>query len=168
MLRFCVSAILLCVAATAPDVLAQNIVVDATPSHVANTFRPMKALGGTIDRLSAGVADTTLTEPVLSQILSAGWQTMSYRQNTELFAEAWHWNPEGAWSDPSGKGYFTGTPLLWLRAAPHGYHAKFARRRHLLFAPDRRGRNQLLEEQPILDEGLHRRRGFGSSAMGAH
>ena len=98
--------IFLCAVAATP----QNLVVDATPSHVANTFSPVKALGGTVDRLSNGVADSSLTEPVLSQILSAGWQTMSYRQNTELFGEAWHWNPEGTWSDPSGKGYFTGSP----------------------------------------------------------
>jgi hypothetical protein len=93
-----------------PDAAAQNLVVDATPSHVANTFSPIKALGGTVDRLSNGVADATMTEPILSQILSAGWQTITYRQNTELFAEAWHWNPEGTWSDSTGQGYFTGNP----------------------------------------------------------
>src|ERR1044072_4096354 len=99
MLRFNFSAVLLCAGAViapallAPKLLAQKLVVDATPSHVANTFSPMKALGGTVDRLSNGVADTTLTDPILSQILSAGWQTITYRQNTELFAEAWHWNP---------------------------------------------------------------------------
>jgi hypothetical protein len=93
-----------------PGAAAQNLVVDVTPSHVANTFSPIKALGGTVDRLSNGVADVTMTEPILSQILSAGWQTITYRQNTELFAEAWHWNPEGTWSDSTGQGYFTGNP----------------------------------------------------------
>src|SRR5579862_7016171 len=79
--------------------LAQNIVVDATPSHVANSFRPIQTLGGTVDRLGNGVAEHALKEPLLSQILDAGWQTITYRQNTELFAEAWHWNSEGTWSD---------------------------------------------------------------------
>lgn len=109
--RFYAPSVLLCVAAaTAPGVSAQNLIVDVTPSHVANTFNPIRALGGTVDRLGNGVADTTLTEPILSQILSAGWQSMTYRQNTELFGEAWHWNSEGTWSDPSGQGYFTGSP----------------------------------------------------------
>ena len=53
----------------------------------------------------------------MKQVLSAGWQTVSYRQNTELFVEAWHWNQQGTWSDPAGKGYFTGsaTPGAPLR-----------------------------------------------------
>lgn len=106
MLRTYLSALLFCAGA-----LAQNIVVDATPSHVANTFSPIKSLGGTVDRLGNGVAEHAMTEPMLSKILDAGWQTITYRQNTELFAEAWHWNSEGTWSDPAGQqGYFTGNP----------------------------------------------------------
>src|SRR5579864_4884774 len=35
---------------TATLVVAQNIVVDVTPSHVVNTFSPPHALGGAIDR----------------------------------------------------------------------------------------------------------------------
>jgi hypothetical protein len=43
----------------------------------------------------------------LEKVFPAGWQPVTFRQNTELFAQAWHWNPKGTWSDPSGKGYFT-------------------------------------------------------------
>jgi hypothetical protein len=43
----------------------------------------------------------------LPAIFAAGWQPVAYRQNSELAAEAWHWNPQGTWSDPSGRGYFT-------------------------------------------------------------
>jgi len=43
-------------------------------------------------------------------VLEAGWGPVSYRQNTELYTEAWHWNAKGTWSDPDGKGYFVGDP----------------------------------------------------------
>ena len=72
---------------------AQTIVVDSTPDHATNTFRPTEALGAGVDRIPRAATDKVFTEPVLKQILSAGWQTVTYRQNTELFVEAWHWNP---------------------------------------------------------------------------
>jgi hypothetical protein len=84
--------------------------VDITPSHVAKSFIPTETLGAGIDRINTVVTDKVFTEPVIKQVLSAGWQTVSYRQNTELHVEAWHWNPQGTWSDPSGKGYFVGNP----------------------------------------------------------
>ncbi len=98
-------------------VLAQNVVVDATPSRAVNTFSPVRALGAGIDRLRSGSTDSLLSEPLLKQVLSAGWQSVSYRQNTELHVEAWHWNPQGTWSDPAGQGYFTGnsTPTGAIR-----------------------------------------------------
>ena len=34
--------------------------------------------------------DQLLSGPVLASILSAGWQPVTYRQNTELQMEAWH------------------------------------------------------------------------------
>jgi len=96
---------------------AQNLVVDATPSHVANSFSPIRALGAGVDRIGLGLADKMLIEPMLKEILASGWQPVTYRQNTELHAEAWHWNPQGTWSDPAGRGYFTGnaTPAEMIR-----------------------------------------------------
>jgi F5/8 type C domain len=107
---------------------AQTIVVDATPSHVVNSFSPMKALGAGVDRLRSGEGapkmprqditkeeveqntDKLLSGPILKAILGAGWQPVTYRQNTELQTEAWHWNPNGTWSNPKEKnGYFTGS-----------------------------------------------------------
>ena len=88
---------------------AQTVHVDITPSHVTNSFIPTEALGAGIDRINTAATDKLFTEPVMKQVLSAGWQTVSYRQNTELHIEAWHWNPQGAWSDASGKGYFVGS-----------------------------------------------------------
>jgi hypothetical protein len=102
--------------------LSQTIQVDSTPSHSTNSIIPTKALGAAIDRLPSDAADKLFVEPTIKQILSAGWQTVTYRQNTELHMEAWHWNPEGAWSDAAGKGYFSGsaTPKEPIRHS-YGY-----------------------------------------------
>ena len=110
---------------------AQTIRVDITPEHSTNKFVPNQALGAGIDRMSAVAIEKLFTEPALKQVLSAGWQTVTYRQNTELKVEAWHWNPKGTWSDPGGKGYFTGrdTPMEIIRNS-HGYplpHRGFTR-----------------------------------------
>ena len=99
---------------------AQNIVVDAAPSHIVNTFSPPLALGGAIDRLGLNGGRTKeeneknterlLTDPVLKELLGAGWGTVTYRQNTELMIEAWHWNARGTWSNAAKQeGYFTGS-----------------------------------------------------------
>ena len=97
---------------------AQHIVVDAAPSHAVNSFSPFRALGGAIDRLRGGNTrvenekhtERVLTDPVLKELLGAGWQTVTYRQNTELMIEAWHWNARGTWSNAAKQeGYFTGS-----------------------------------------------------------
>ena len=101
---------------------AQTITVDITPSHVRKTIIPNQALGAGIDRLSQKTIDSAFTKPVIDRVLEAGWGPISYRQNTELYQEAWHWNPKGTWSDPGGKGYFVGdsTPTEMLRYT-YGY-----------------------------------------------
>jgi hypothetical protein len=88
--------------------VAQTVRIDATPSHVANTFSPLHALGTTVDRIPSNTTDIFFRSDQLKQIQEAGWGPITYRQNTELFVQAWHWNPKGTWSDPSGKGYFVG------------------------------------------------------------
>jgi hypothetical protein len=88
---------------------AQTITVDV--SHSANRFVPSEALGAGVDRIPTEAIDKDLLPPSLQAALSSGWQTVSYRQNTELAVEAWHWNPQGNWSDPAGKGYFTGAAV---------------------------------------------------------
>src|SRR5438309_880814 len=78
----------------------QNIIIDSAPSHVVNSFSPLRSFGGAIDRLRGGTTkeeneahtERLLTGPVLKALLNAGWQTVTYRQNTELMIEAWHWN----------------------------------------------------------------------------
>jgi hypothetical protein len=88
---------------------AQKITVDV--SHSTNHFVPSETLGAGVDRIPADAIDKDLLPPSLQATLSSGWQTVSYRQNTELAVEAWHWNPQGNWSDPAGKGYFTGAAV---------------------------------------------------------
>jgi hypothetical protein len=89
--------------------VAQTIRVDAAADHVVQSFVPTATLGAGIDRIPTAATDKLFARPVLERVLEAGWQTVSYRQNTELYVEAWHWNPTGTWSDPAGKGYFTGS-----------------------------------------------------------
>ena len=111
---------------------AQTVRVDATPGHVVNTFRPLEALGSTVDRVPSNATDTFFRPDQIKQILQAGWGAISYRQNTDLFVQAWHWNPSGKWSDPAGKGYFTGdsTPTSTMIRHSYGYslpHRGFTR-----------------------------------------
>ncbi len=119
------------IAVFASEIRAQTIRIDTTPSHVANVFSPPYALGTTVDRVPSNATDTFFRPDQLKQILSAGWGTISYRHNPELFVQAWHWNPKGKWSDPSGQGYFVGdsTPREMIRHS-YGYslpHRGFTR-----------------------------------------
>src|SRR6201988_1060724 len=106
---------------------AQKVTVDSDPAHVANTYSPVHSLGAAIDRLRTGTPDHLLKDPLLKEILGAGWQTVTYRQNTELMVEAWHWNPAGKWSNSEKQvGYFVGSPELgaeihnsWASPLPH-------------------------------------------------
>jgi hypothetical protein len=117
--RFLTAGVLMCVAGAL--VHGQSIRVDVTPSHATNTIVPTKALGAGIDRLPYGAADKLFNEATIRQVLSAGWQTVTYRQNTELHIEAWHWNPQGTWSDPAGKGYFVGNATPGAEMIRHSY-----------------------------------------------
>jgi hypothetical protein len=105
---------------------AQTIEVDT--SHPTNHFVPRETLGAGVDRIAVDAIDKDLQQPTLEKTLASGWQPVTYRQNTELAVEAWHWNQQGTWSDGSegnganGKGYFTGssTPTEMLRYS-YGY-----------------------------------------------
>ncbi|MGA7909306.1 MAG: discoidin domain-containing protein [Candidatus Sulfotelmatobacter sp.] len=99
---------------------AQTIEVDI--SHPTNHFVPRETLGAGVDRIPVAAIDKDLLQPTLAKTLASGWQPVTFRQNTELAVEAWHWNPNGTWSDPGGKGYFTGsaTPTESIRYS-YGY-----------------------------------------------
>jgi len=134
-LKTTISVLAICLAIFAAAVAfpcaAQTIQVDITPAHVTNHFAPNQALGAGVDRIAQEAIDKDLVQPALDRALSSGWQPVSFRQNTELAVEAWHWNPQGTWSDASGKGYFTGSanPAEFLRYS-YGYalpHRGFTR-----------------------------------------
>src|SRR5882672_3052441 len=85
-----------------------TIHIDAT--HAIRSFDPDVALGTSIDILPAGDVDKVYSPTILQESLSAGWGPITYRQNTELQGAAWHWNPNGTWSDAAHQsGYFTGS-----------------------------------------------------------
>jgi hypothetical protein len=116
-------AVLLCLAggfALAFSAAGQTIAVDV--SRPTNHFVPKETLGAGVDRIAVEAIDKDLQQPTLGTTLASGWQPVTYRQNTELAVEAWHWNPQGTWSDASGKGYFTGsaTPTEAIRYS-YGY-----------------------------------------------
>ena len=105
---------------------AQTVRVDTTPVR-AIPLDPDQALGSSVDILPAHLIDTVYSEAILKESLSAGWGPITYRQNTELTIAAWHWNPNGIWSDARQQsGYFVGSaePKDFLRhsfgyALPH-------------------------------------------------
>jgi hypothetical protein len=89
-------------------VAVQTVRVDATAP--VNTIRPREAVGAGIDRIPVEAIDRDLTKQALVPVLESGWQPVTYRRNTELAVEAWHWNPEGTWSG-GGEGCFIGSSM---------------------------------------------------------
>jgi len=104
--------------ATAAMAQGQAVRVDATPGR-GLAFDPDKAMGSSMDILPEKQFETVYSETVVREGLSAGWGPITYRLNTELTISAWHWNPEGTWSDAAHKsGYFVG------KAEPGGFLRK--------------------------------------------
>jgi hypothetical protein len=110
--EICRFVLLLCASLLAASTLwSQTVTVDITPSSAKNRFVPQDTLGAGLDRISSQAIDKSFNREMLDQVSPSGWAPITYRQNTELAVEAWHWNPEGKWSDPAGKGYFTGSAV---------------------------------------------------------
>lgn len=102
------SLLLACLAAlaAAPARAADGRIV--VEPGVRNTIRPEQALGAGIDGAWRGGTDRLLTPFNVSAMTSAGLRPLTYRLRTELGIAAWHWNPEGTWSDPDhAQGYWT-------------------------------------------------------------
>src|ERR1700732_3115451 len=96
-------------AQTAPDGTGRRatITVLVRPGHPANRFIPAHALRAGVDGHEKGEADRQLKPENIKEMLSAGLRSLTYRLRTELANDAWHWNPQGTWSDTNGKrGYW--------------------------------------------------------------
>src|SRR5262249_27255054 len=89
----CALAVSLVFLATCHSV-AQTVTVDRTPGHHVNRFIPRYALGSTVDRVPGNATDVFFRPDQIQRVLTAGWGVISYRQNTDLFVQAWHWNPK--------------------------------------------------------------------------
>src|SRR6266851_4449674 len=90
-----------------------QVTVNFTPGRPANRFIPSHALGAGVDGHSEGVTEIQLSSVNIAAMLSAGLKPLTYRLRTELADEAWHWNPNGSWSDPARKeGYWTSGSTL--------------------------------------------------------
>ncbi len=103
----------------------QTVTVDIT--HATNHFLPKETIGAGVDRIPVAAIDKDTVQPNVDETLASGWQPVTYRQNTELAVEAWHWNPKGSWSDSGQKGYFVGSdnPTEMIR---YSYGYKLPRR----------------------------------------
>lgn len=101
---------------------AQTVRVDISAGKAID-FDPDKAMGTSMDILLTKDLDAVYSDSMVKAGLSAGWGPITYRQNTELTYNAWHWNPNGKWSDGKHKsGYFVGDaePSGFLRES-YGY-----------------------------------------------
>ena len=77
-LRLCELPVFLFVATLfALPLLPQTIRIDRTTGHAINSFIPTETLGAGIDRLNSAATDKLFAEPVMKEVLSAGWQTVS-------------------------------------------------------------------------------------------
>ena len=99
-----------------------DVTVDLSSGPV-NTFTPAAVLGAAVDGHSRGDSAAIYRPATLRAMRSAGLHSISYRLRTELGIEAWHWNPQGRWSDAKHHcGYWTsddqpGAPI----SASYGY-----------------------------------------------
>ena len=131
-------------AASAESLSTVRISTSAAPI----LFDPDQALGSSMDILSHDVVEKIYTPEMVRQCLSAGWGPITYRQNTELSIAAWHWNPNGTWSDAANKrGYFTGSDDL-KDPIRHSYGYPLPHRGHTRNGGAEHGYSRLTDGNP--------------------
>ena len=91
-----------------PHRAVTKITVWFRPGHPVNRFVPSHAFGAALDGHEKGEVERMLSPKNVKEMLTAGLKPLSYRLRTELAVEAWHWNPQGTWSEPGRRqGYWT-------------------------------------------------------------
>ncbi len=99
---------LLPLAAGAAQVPARHGTVSVDTSRRLAAFEPDRAWGAALDGHDADEIAGIYTPANIAALNGAGFGPVTYRLRTELAIEAWHWNPEGSWSDPAHRqGYWT-------------------------------------------------------------
>lgn len=84
-----------------------QVVVQVTPRPAAS-FRPSQAFGAGVDGLEQGDVAQVYTPANIKAMAGLGYRCLTYRLRTELAIEAWHWNPQGVWSERAHQqGYWT-------------------------------------------------------------
>ncbi len=90
----------------------EAVTISVTTGKPVNTFKPSQALGAGVDGYEKGDIPKIYTQANIKAMLTAGFKPLSYRLRTELGVQAWHWNPQGVWSDPARKqGYWTSSDV---------------------------------------------------------
>jgi hypothetical protein len=85
-----------------------KITVRFNPGYPITRFVPSYAFGAALDGHEKGEVDHMLSPKNVNEMLTAGLKPLSYRLRTELAVEAWHWNPQGTWSERGRRqGYWT-------------------------------------------------------------
>ncbi|MGI9036455.1 MAG: discoidin domain-containing protein [Pyrinomonadaceae bacterium] len=103
----------------------KRAIITVNASQPANEFEPCRDLGAGIDGNDFGEINRILSARNIDEMQTVGFKPLTYRLRTELAIDAWHWNPQGAWSDAKNEqGYWTsadnaaGEPISLC----YGYH----------------------------------------------
>jgi hypothetical protein len=97
-----------------------TVVVDL--DRTLNTFSPASAIGAGVDGHGRGEIAQIYTPANLRAMRRAGLSPLTYRLRTELAAEAWHWNPNGRFSDAAHQqGYWASSIAGPGASVSYGY-----------------------------------------------